>query len=85
VETVGQEKVVASIDRQELETETDGSLQPQKSERSELQCEQCQEKSFKYTCPKCKARTCSLECCRNHKETKKVLDSLKNKIIFTDF
>ncbi|CAH8589722.1 unnamed protein product [Heterobilharzia americana] len=30
-------------------------------------CAICLEKEFKYKCPKCEIRTCSLFCCNNHK------------------
>ena len=31
-------------------------------------CEVCQEQPFKYTCPGCERRTCSLVCSKKHKE-----------------
>ena len=31
-------------------------------------CEECKEKDAIYQCPRCKIRTCSLECCRGHKQ-----------------
>ncbi|RKP06458.1 hypothetical protein THASP1DRAFT_10426, partial [Thamnocephalis sphaerospora] len=31
-------------------------------------CQQCNEKPFKYRCPRCGWRTCSLPCSRTHKQ-----------------
>ena len=31
-------------------------------------CEVCRQNPFKYTCPGCNKRTCSLECVRRHKK-----------------
>ena len=31
-------------------------------------CEVCSDKEYKYQCPRCEQKTCSLECCRRHKE-----------------
>ena len=31
-------------------------------------CELCVEKEWKYRCPKCEIKTCSLECSKKHKE-----------------
>lgn len=33
-----------------------------------VKCEICNEVKFKYTCPRCAKKTCSLTCCRKHKE-----------------
>jgi len=35
--------------------------------KRKLQCEICNEKSSKYTCPKCEIRTCNIDCCKLHK------------------
>lgn len=33
-----------------------------------LVCQECQEDSFRYQCPRCSHRTCSLKCCLAHKK-----------------
>ena len=40
----------------------------EKKKREVVLCEVCQQKPFKYTCPGCNKRTCSLECVRRHKK-----------------
>lgn len=31
-------------------------------------CQECKEHKFQYQCPRCSFRTCSLKCCKSHKE-----------------
>ena len=38
---------------------------------NESLCQECKSNLAKYQCPKCCHRTCSLECCRNHKQRTK--------------
>ncbi|KAK8801299.1 hypothetical protein WA171_004445 [Blastocystis sp. BT1] len=39
-----------------------------KKKHEVILCEVCQQKPFKYTCPGCNKRTCSLDCVRRHKK-----------------
>ncbi len=41
-------------------------------------CEVCKTNDFKYKCPKCTSRTCSLVCVKKHKQNKTVMERKKN-------
>jgi hypothetical protein len=37
-------------------------------ESCKIKCEICKEQDFKYKCPACSLKTCSLKCCQSHKQ-----------------
>ncbi|RMZ94757.1 box C D snoRNA 1 isoform X2 [Brachionus plicatilis] len=45
-----------------------GSIEVPSSSKLENPCELCHNVKSKYKCPACGIKTCSLECCRTHKE-----------------
>lgn len=47
------------------------------SENSEKTCEICKSSPYKYRCPSCNAKTCSLSCVKSHKISRKCLGLAK--------
>uniref|UniRef100_A0A915D5S3 HIT-type domain-containing protein n=1 Tax=Ditylenchus dipsaci TaxID=166011 RepID=A0A915D5S3_9BILA len=54
----------------EKQTDVSDELSFKKPRLDGSHCQECHQKISKYNCPKCATRTCSLECCREHKESK---------------
>ncbi len=44
-----------------------------------IKCQYCDIKDWKYKCPKCNFHSCSLECCKSHKE-KYSCDGIRSKV-----
>lgn len=50
-----------------LDQEPDERKDSSKRQKVEKMCEICATNEFKYKCPRCLMKTCSLDCCRKHK------------------
>jgi hypothetical protein len=56
---------VAEAALQELKT---AALSSTSKKSKKKICQECRDTNFRYQCPRCSFRTCSLKCCKSHKE-----------------
>ena len=59
-------KILRNKDEEESSLESESSQE--KPNFQKILCEICKKEEYKYNCPKCKLKTCSVTCVKNHKK-----------------